>query len=84
MRDIYMIWVYAPNDPSTVWLLDAWDAPSVEANHEGWRKVLEKARRDHRHDWVRVIKAPLDMSAVRRAWDTPTSTFGAVEGTSDA
>lgn len=84
MRDIYMIWVCTPNDPSTAWLLDAWDDYSMDADYDSWREALEEARAEYGNEWVRVVKAPLDMSAVRQAWDTPTSTFGAVEEAPDA
>lgn len=65
---IMMIWVTDTPDVEEVWLVDAWDADSVDNNPDGWQDALAKARRINGTENVRVVSATMNEDKVRQAF----------------
>ena len=66
---IYTIWVNSKASFEEAWLLDAWDASSVEGNSEAFEEKVKKAKAICEE--VRVIPVKLDSTKLRQAFEIP-------------
>ncbi|URP22145.1 hypothetical protein SEA_BIG4_61 [Microbacterium phage Big4] len=66
---VWMIWVTDADPNSEIWLLDAWDEDSIQANREGWTEKVENAFDTYGGAYVRVAKTTVDFDKVRAAFE---------------
>jgi hypothetical protein len=66
--DIYLIWA---TDGEAIWLAGAWDDESRAENPQGWEEELEKHRKSHGAENVRVAKAVVDFYRVEDLFSVP-------------
>ena len=68
--DVYMIWATDPADPSgMIWLVDAWDADTVDDNKTGWDEAVDKARKLHGVGNVRVTVTSINCGALEQSFN---------------
>ena len=70
--DIYLILATVDEDPDSAWTIGAWDEYRMDGDYDGYVDFLNKARKEHGAENVRVVRATLDHSVVRRAWLVPS------------
>jgi hypothetical protein len=80
--DIYMIWVQ--DVEGFVWLSEAWDEDSIDANEAGWDEAKQKARTESGADQIRVVKASIDLGKVIEAFDPPVAELAIISAGEDA
>lgn len=76
--EVRMIWVNDLSDPTTsAWLVDAWDEFSIDDNPEGWEKALSDVEASHGRESVRVTRATVEYTAVKKVFDSHEAVTGA-------
>ncbi len=81
--EVYLIFATMDEDPGSAWAVGVWDEYSLEVNYDGYLEELNKARKEHGPENVRVVRAVLDGSVVERAWEIPSGTFSNAEPVTD-
>ena len=68
--DVFMVWATDPTDPSNmIWLVDAADADSVDDNKSGWDEAVDKARKLHGAENVRVTVTSINYGALEQSFN---------------
>lgn len=73
---IWMIWVQEPST-GALWLVESWDDDSTAENTTGWEEAVQKARKEHGAENVRIVRGDVDFNVIEKAFQIPNAgTFG--------